>query len=326
MRHDTIRRILESTLPTVDRDYKADANETAAMARQLEYFFTKLYQIEYAESMGRKIVPLNFEVPSGASAFTYVQMDERGEADILDSYARDFPLVEEFGTESTGKTLPISAGFFVSLQDLRAAAMLGRDVESRKADMARRAVERKLDAVLCTGDTKSGLKGLANLTDPAVLTGGTDFIGGWSTATSDQIQEDFEKLQKKIFDDTLGVHGNPDNGTKITLVLPPAAYSAISTRRLDNFHEMTVLQYMLKNSPFVGDITSWARLATAGAGSTPRAVWFERSNDVVEGIISQEVEVLPMQPKALGWQVPLHMRTGGVIARYPKAIFYADGI
>jgi len=326
MRHDTIQRILERTLPVVDQDYRGDANETAAMARQLEHFFSKLYQIEYAEAMGRKIVPLNFEVPSGASAFTYVQMDERGEADILDSYSKDFPMVEEFGTESTGKTLPIAAGFFVSLQDLRAAAMLGRDIESRKADMARRAMERKLDAILCVGDTKSGLKGLANLSGPSVLTAGTDFTGGWSTATSDQIQEDVEALQKKIFDDTLGVHGNPDNGTKLTLALPPAAYSAIATRRLDNFHEMTMLQYILKNSPFVGDIVSWARLATAGASSATRAVWFERSNDVLEGIISQEVEILPMQPKALGWQVPLHMRTGGVIARYPKAIFYADGV
>ena len=330
MKQDSIRRILEATLPTIDPEYRGDANETSAMARQLEFFYSQLYSVEYTENMGRKIVPLDMSVPTGARAHTYVQTDERGEAELVESYAGDFPLVDEFGKEYPFKISGYASGFFVSIQDIRSAQMLGRDIESRKADLARRAIERKLDALLCTGDTKTGSTGLANNANVSSLVGagggGTDIGGSWANATSDQIQEDVEIFQKKIFDDTKGIHGNPENGTKLTLVLPPTAYSTIASRRLDNFHNMSVLQYLRANSPFIGEITTWARLAGIGASSSDRAVLFERNINVAAGVIPQDVEILPMQPKAFGWQVPMHMRFGGVIMRYPKGVLYIDGI
>lgn len=322
MRLDQIRRILDHTLVTVDPAYRGDANETQAMARQLEYFFSTLYDVEYPESRGRAIVPVNYSVPSGATSHTYVQMDQVGEAGIVSSYAEDIPLVDEFGKEYSSKIISLAVGFFVSIQDLRSAAMLNRNIDARKSLLARQAMERKLDKLFAIGDTATGITGFANNSAVPLLT--TGITGTWSTATSAQILADIEIMGKAIYDSTKGTHGNPDNGSKISMVLPPTLYSLIASRRMDTFHEMTILQYVLKNSVFIGEITSWGRLETAGATSNPRIVGFDRNPNVCEAIISQDFEILPMQPKALGYMVPSHLRFGGTVWRYPLAGFYND--
>lgn len=324
MRRDTIHRILLNTLSTVDPNWdpRRDANESLNMARSLEHMFKRVYEFEYPESAGRRLVPLNYEIPSGARSHVYQMTDDVGEAELIESYADDLPSVDAVGQEHAHKIVGLGGSFHVSLQDLRAAAMSGVPLSERKANVARKAVERKLDQLLCTGNTKIGFTGFANNANVALAAGLT---GTWNTATAAQICADVEKIAKTIFDTTLGIHGNPDNGSKITLALPPTRYSRLATLRLDSFNTMTVLEYIKAHNPFIAEITSWARLETAGAASVPRVVAYHKDPDVIEGMIPQEFEMLPMQARALAWLTPCHMRYGGCIVRQPGAMLYADG-
>lgn len=324
MRLDTIQKILATTLPSVDPSFRGDANETLAFARQLEHFFSKVYDVKYPDSMGRSLVPVDTSVPTGARSHTYRQFDDVGEASLITDYANDLPTVEAYGKEYTEKVVPIGNAFFISIQDLRSAAMLGIDIDTRKAEGARKIMERKLDALIAVGDSSVSMKGVANNASVNTVSGLT---GSWSTATAAQIQADLEKIAKTVFDQSKGVYGNPDTGTALTLAVGTAQYSLLATKRLDTFNMTTVLEYVKSGKiPFISDIKPWSRLDLADAeGDGPRIIAMPQDPDVVSTIIPQDFEMLPMQPKALGYSVPCHMRWGGVVVRYPVGMVYADG-
>jgi hypothetical protein len=334
MKSALIRQLLAQSLPQVDPQYgqarpdgrglHGDANETALFARQLEYVFTELYRFEYPDAIGRTIVPLDFSVPTGANSHTYRMLDQVGEATIGDSYATDVPYVDVKGQENSQKIVPIFSGFYVSMQDLRAAAMSGVPIDQEKAETARIAIEQRLDAALAVGESSVSLTGFANDANvtASALSGLT---GTWSGATAAQIQADLELIAKTIFDQTLGIRGNPENGTQIDLVLPTTLYSILSTKRIDTYNMMTVLEYARTKMPMIKSIKPWGRLNTAGASNVARIVAFHNDKRVVQGIISQDFEIMPMQPKGFGWSVPCHMRFGGTVVRYPKGMRYIDG-
>lgn len=324
MRSDTIKAILSRTLP--EMGIHADANETLAFTRQLEHVFTKVYEYEYPDGAGRRLVPIDTSVPTGAEAHTYRMTDDIGEADIIDSYADDLPLVEAYGTEHVSKVIGLGDAFFVSVQDLRRAAMMGFNIDQRKAIAARKMVERKLDALLATGNTKVGFTGLANHATPAGDLC-TPVNGNWLDAatTAAEIQADIEKLCRKVFVDTKGVHGNPDNGSQLTIAVSTAQYARLASTRLDSFNTLSLLQYLTANLPMVREITSWNRLELAdAAGTGPRVVAYHKDPDVISGVVPQEFEIMPMQARNLGYYVPCHMRFGGVVVRFPKALAYMD--
>lgn len=324
MRRDTLLAILNASLPSVDPQFRGDANETLAFARQLEHFFSKLYEIKYPDVMGRMLVPVDTSVPTGARSHTYRQFDDVGEAVIVNDYSNDLPAVEAFGKEYTEKVIPIGNSFFISIQDLRSAAMLGIDIDTRKAEGARKVMERKLDSLIAIGDTSVSMTGVANNANVGTVSGLT---GSWSTATAAQIQADLEKIAKTVFDNSKGIFGNPDTGTQLSLAVGTAQYSLLATKRIDTFNMMTVLEYVKAGHiPFIRDVKPWSRLDTADAGGTgPRIIAMPQDPDVVSTIIPQDFEMLPMQPKALGYTVPCHMRWGGVVVRYPVGMVYADG-
>lgn len=324
LRSDTIKAILAQTLPQMG--CKGDAGETLAFSRMLEHVFTKVHEFKYPEGAGRRLVPVNYEVESGAETHTYRMTDDVGEADLIDSYADDLPLVDAYSTEHTGKVAGIGAGFFISIQDLRRAQMTGVNIDVRKATGARKMMERKLDKLMFNGDSKVAMTGFANSAAVAVETA---VNGDWTNAatTNAEILADIDQLLAKIFDDTKSVYGNPDNGTKITLALPSAEYRALMGRNYSEFQVGKTLLQHIRELEQIEAVTTWQRLATAdAAGTGPRMVGYVKDPDVIEAVIPQEFELMALQMRNLGYYTPCHMRFGGTIIRAPKAVCYMDGI
>jgi hypothetical protein len=324
MNRALLTALLTSTLPFVDKQFKGDANETMAMAKSLEHYFAKVYETKYPPSKGRLIVPIDTSVPSGAQSHTYRESNDVGEAKVLASYAEDVPMVNGYGTEQTEKIIPIADGYYISIQDLRAAALMGQNIDERLANQARKVMERTFDNLLAIGSATHGMTGFANNANVPVDPSAT--TGGWDTASSDVIQADLEVMAREVFDTTKGAHGDPDVDGGVTLVLPSTAFSLIAGKRLDEFHDTTILEWAKSKLTFIKEITSWGRLDTAGASSATRAVAFAKDPDVVSGILPQDFEQMPPQPRGLGFQVSCHMRFGGVVWRYPLAGAYFDGL
>lgn len=303
---------------------RVDANETLAFSRSLEHIFAEAYKYITPASKGRSLLPVNSAIPDGATSHTYREIQEFGEADLVDSLANDFPQVTAVGRENTTKIFSFGDAYAYDIMDVRRAAMLGVNIDAEKATMARDAMERKLDKLLCLGEPRVGLNGLSTAlsVSQAVTTGGvwTDASGNL-VRTPTQILADVNAMALKIFKDTKGEF----DGTGVVLKMGTINYGAISAGSVNpDFRDLSVKDFLLKSCPWLRDIQHWGRLDTAGAGGKERMIMHVPDRRVVEAFLPTDFEQFPPQARNLSLLVNCHMRFGGVVIRFPKATAYMD--
>lgn len=305
---------------------RLDANESVFFARQLEHIIAQEFDIEYPELPARRIIPITMEADPADETITYRQYDRVGLAKLIADYSDDLPLVDITGTEVTSQVRSIGSGYRFSLQEIRASAKTGRDLEGRRAETAREANLRLENKLFLFGDTVHNLAGFFNFTNvsvvscPAIGTGASPL---WVNKTPDQMLLDLNSLVNSIPDLTLGIE-QPD-----TLLMPRPALEAAATRRIGRDSNKSVLEFFLGTNPYITvreNVESINELATAGSGGVGRMMAYRRSPLKVRGEIPQDFEQLPAQPKGLMWTVPTHQRIGGVIWHKPLSAAYMDGM
>lgn len=300
-----------------------DADESIFFTRQLTYLKKQTYDIEYPEYKSRIILPVSFEAGTGAQSIQYEQFDRVGLAKIINSYADDLPRADVKGKEflSTVKSLGASYGFTV--QDIRSAQFAGKPLQQRKANAAKESIIQRENQIGMFGDSASGLLGFINHPNISAVVLPNDGTGAsilWSTKTPDQILRDLNKLANTPFTLTKG-RETPDS-----LLLTTDAYSYISSTPRSANSDTTILEYFLKNNPFVKNVDWLIELTGAGAGGTDRIMVYKRDPRKLSFEIPQDFEQFPEQPKGLEYVVPCHSRCGGVIMYYPLSAAYSDGI
>jgi hypothetical protein len=300
-----------------------DAAENIFFARELEQIRAKSYDVKYAEQKGRMLVPVDNSVDPGAEVVTYSQYDSVGVAKIIASYADDLPRADVKGKQFTTTLKSIGSSYGYSLQEIRAARMAGKPLEQRKANAARKAIEDKIDSIAAVGDTATGLIGLLNIPNAQTytVTAGTGGAIIWGTTKLPiEVIRDMNAAVAKVVTTTKEVE-KPD-----TLVLPVSQYAYISSTPLQAGSDTTILQFFLRNSPYIKNVEAWEKLTGAGSGATDRMLIYKRDPDALVLIMSQEFESLPPEVRGLETVVLCHARTGGVQCFYPLAVLYADGI
>ena len=299
-----------------------DASESAFLSRQLEVIRSQTYDIKFPQLKARDFVPVDNSVSPGAETVTYRQYNMFGLAKIIANYADDLPRADVSAAEFTSKIRSLGSSYGYSIQEVRAAQFAGVPLEQRKANAARRAMEEKIDSIARVGDAANSLLGLLN--QPNTSTYSVPNGGGgdteWGTKTPDEIVADMHGIANGMVQDTKEVE-QPD-----TLLLPLTSYGLVSTKRMGDGSNETILSYFLKTSMYVKTVAPWTALETAGSGSVKRMVCYRRDPDVLQLIVPQEFEQLPPQSRGFEVVTPCHMRCGGVVAYYPLAISYGDGI
>lgn len=307
--------------------FRGDANEAAFFSRELEHIYTETYDIEYPDAKARLLIPVDTRVPTGAESFTYRQYDKQGEARIVSNYSTDFPNASVTGAEFPQRIVSIGNSYQYSVQDLRNAAQAGKPLDAMLAEAARFAQEVRLETLAATGDSQGtpiyGLTNAPNISATTQVSTGT-WKAQLNTSLSagvNAIVGDINAMAKKIFVDTLEKH------TANTLVLPTDVYALLATTpRSPTFTDDSLLNYILKQNPWLKSIESWNRLNTAGASSHGRVMCYDRNPRVLQLVIPQEFEQFAPQPLGMAWVIPCHSRCGGVTVRYPKAVTYMDGV
>jgi hypothetical protein len=293
-----------------------DADEGVFFLRQLEQIKSKSYDVEYPELKAREFIPVSYEAGPGAKFITYRQYDMLGVAKIISNYASDLPRVDLKGKEFVGNVRSIGDSYGYSLQDVRSAKMAGLPLEQRKANAAKRAALQLEDTIALTGDTTHNLGGFLsnpNITDNAAPNNAGATSTLWSHKTATEILADLISLSETSVDASLGVEESD------TILLPLSQYNLIANLQMPNIN-MTVLKFFLENSPYIKTIDRWNRLAGAGSGGTDVAVCYRKDPDKLTLEVPQDFEQLPVQEKGLEYEVPCHMRCGGVIIYYPLSI------
>lgn len=311
---------------------RLDANETAAFARELEFIFAEVYRREFPDLVGRSLIPAKTGVPSGAESHTYTEVVEYGKAGIIHNYAKNFPSTEVQGFQNAQVIRSLGDSYNYSIQDLRAAALTKIHMPTEKADNARTALEQLLDSLILSGDSTTGLVGLNSASLVAnfnSVTKGTQTTGThWQTASAKEILADVLALFQSIPNATLNKHNAN------TLVLDGASYNLVAfsmvqaidgTGAAVGFSGQTILQFLMANVPGLTSVIPWFRLNAAGASGHSRIFAMDRNPSVIYQVIPQDFEQMPPQPVNMSFLVNCHMRWGGVVSPYPKAIAYMDG-
>lgn len=302
---------------------KLDAQETIFFERELEKVKAKTYDKKYPELKIRKLVPVNSDVDPGAETITYYQYDQVGMAKIVESYAKDFPRVDVRKKKFTSPVESLGDSYGYSIQDIRKARMAGIPLEQRKANTARKAMMQAEDQIGAFGDADSGLGGLfnnANTPEYTLPADGTGASKKFKDKTPAQILRDLNGMVNSVVDLTNGVEFVD------TLLLPVAVYTLVSsTPRSDN-SDTTILQYFMRNNPFIQNVDHYHKLKGAGAGATDRAFAYRRDPDVLTLEIPQDFEQFPPQEEGMEFVIYCHERFGGVIIYYPLATVFADDV
>ena len=296
---------------------RLDAGEGSIIALELEHQFSRMYDRKYPEYKARTLIPGNNEASNADETWAYKFWDSVGMAKIISDFADDLPRVGAFAQKFTGTFKSMGNSYDYDLQELRSAAKAGTRLQDKKAVMARRGHEALADTIFAFGHAETGATGFVNNANVPVVSSG--ITGGWNTATPSQILADMQIMERT------GPLNSFDVFSFDTLVLPIDEFQIISGTFMTTDNNTSVLDLFLKASPYIRNVESWSRLATANtAGTGPRGMMYKRDPEVCELVESQAFEQMPPQVKNLSWVVPCHSRIGGVKIVYPLGMAYVD--
>jgi hypothetical protein len=301
----------------IDGGRRLDVNETALFLRQLEAVHEMFFDKKYPTLMAKDFIPMKTNIPAGAETIAAYGFDWTGSAQVLAGYGEDVPLVDLHAKRMVTPLVGLAAGFVITLQQIRAAAMSGMPISEKGMLGARRVVEQKEDELLALGDTTLNLQGLLSVTG---ATTGNLTTGGWATATAAQIQQDVIDVITDMKSATSNVFF-PNvcllpTDTWVALLKPMFADSGPTIK---DFLQSAFSGYGLTFHEF------W-RCDGAGAAGADRACFFYKDEEVVEGYTSIAPEMLPPEYHSLYYTNIVHMRTGGVNSANPLGVRYADNV
>ena len=309
------------------RQMNFDSVEDASVffARELDYIKAKSYDKQYPEFTALNHFPITHEVPEGAETTTYYSYEKTGMAEIISNYATDLPRADVKGHPTTAYIKSIGDSYGYSVQEMRAARMAGKSLDTRKADAARYAIDRKVNEIAFAGDEKNGLMGMLSpgnnipLYTLSTVEGKTDF----KSKTAEQILADINGMtgyQAKL---TKNVEKSD------ILALPASVYIDISTRQVPNTG-YTVKRFLLENAPYLKGIISSPELEEDATETNPYgkavALMFTNSADKFSLEIPLAYYQYPLQNRNLEVIVPCEERTAGIIMYYPLSAMIAVGV
>ena len=305
-----------------DHGGNMDAAESAFFARQLEFIRPGVLEVKYPDLKGAMLVPVDTSIDPGATNYTYQIDDQVGEALASSDLTTRAPRVDVKGTESSTRICNVIDAYGYSIQEAQSAMMAKTPLIPRRAMTARDIIERKLDAIIFTGDTATGLKGLLNLSSTRTFTALTKDAGGllWATATPDEIVADMNGMVNDIVTSSLEIE-QPD-----TMLLPLSKYTMISSRRMGDGSNVTILDFFKAASPYIKFVEATHKSETAGSGATTRVVCYRRDPNKLAALMPLPFTQLPPQADAFELVTNCRARTGGVVVFYPQSISYMDGV
>lgn len=333
----TDRRVLErsgiaSTL-AANPEMRFDGEEDASLyfARELDYVKAKTYDRVYPELTALQMFPVTHEVPEGAETVTYYGYEKRGLAKIIANYADDLPRADVAGQPKTAHVKAMGDSYGYSVQDMRASRMAGKNLDARKGEAARYAIDRLTNSIAWKGDAENNLVGiLSEDNDIPIYTLGTGAQGSktdWSSKTIDEIILDVSGMLAQVNLATQNTE-HPD-----TLAIPSDTYTRLSLQRIpetatsalkylqDNLHGIQVVSCAELNSTAV-DTNPYAK-ASEGKGV---ALLYTNNKDKLSIEIPMPFYQHSAQNKNLEVLIPCESRVVGAMIYYPLSAIIAVGV
>ena len=311
------------------------ANATMFLTRQLEYVRSKVVDVKYAPLKILEYIPLATDVPADVDSYVFFVYDSTGKAVIVQPDTKQLPRVETNAKELGGRVVSLGESYGWTLTELRQAARLNVPLTEKKAAAARRAMNASIDELCSFGYLGVSPKGpkqtgeVGGFVNNALITPAKASDNWLSVGTP----VDPLKISAAINAATGFVFSNTKQiWTVDTWLMATSLYTKIATTPMvlgTTALNVTVLEYIMSNNPWIKNAEPWWRLDGAGTdGSTysgyHRNIFYKRDPEVLEAVVPIDFEQMPAEQKALQFEVACHARCGGVKVYQPGAIFYLD--
>lgn len=322
--------------PMLQNLSRLDSNETIFFTRQLEAIDPTAYMTLFAGILGRRYIPLVENVSPLENVYTYRMYTIHGKARLGAPRARNAPVVSVTAEEASQNIKQIPVAMTWTVREIQQAAKYNVPLDNLTVQAAMSTIARKQDNMLAFGEAGTNIKGLLNhssvvLSTPVNKTGGGTAWTG-ATVKADEIIKDVNTLindTRAALKQASKMPGGDATPAfdKFTVLVPSTRYSLIaSTPRTDN-SDTTILQFLLRNNPFIESIEEWFQCDTAdAAGTGPRLVAYPRDPMCVGALIPEEFNQLGPQEEGHSIVVPANGSCGGTVLRYTVAVRYMDGI
>ena len=313
--------------PELFHDFKDAEGDSLFFARQLESIEAQTYDVQYPELNGLQVFPVDSSDGEGCDTITYRTYDRAGMAKVGSSaYGGDIPMSESTGKETTVKVALITMGFYYTTEEIRRAQRAGLPLEQRRADAASWGIQTAVNKIAFGGDAETNLNGL--FTHPNVPLTQVPLNGGatsrlWVNKTADEILTDLNKVVNDIWNNSKTVE-KPN-----MLLLPPAQYQLIATKRIGAANDVSVLTYFLANNQFINSkdqIRPCFELTGAGTGGTDVVVAYTKDPRKLRLKLPMPMKWQPEQRIGLKFEVPGEATCAGLVIYYPLSVNIAYGI
>ena len=310
-----------------NKQMRFDSAEDASIffARELYYIKSKSYDKIYPEFTALNNFPITHEVPEGAETMTYYSYEKTGMAAIISNYATDLPRADVKGSPTTAYVKSIGDSYGYSIQEMRASRMAGKSLDTRKAEAARYAIDRKTNEIAFAGDKEHKLMGMLSSDNniPLYTLATVETKTSWKDKSAAEILADINGMfayQSRITQDVERAD---------TLALPPAVFIDISTRQIPNTG-YTVKRFLLENAPYLKNIITAPELSAENKATNPYgvdvAMLYTNSADKFSLEIPMAFYQYPLQNRNLEVIVPCEERVAGIVLYYPLSALLAVGV
>lgn len=313
------------------------ANATMFLTRQLEYVRSKVFDVKYAPLKTLDYLPLGTDVPADVDSYVYYIYDSTGQAAIINPDTKQLPRVETNAKEMSGRVVSLGDSYGWTITELRQAARLNVPLTEKKAMAAKRAMNTAIDELLCFGYRTTSAQGgqqtseLGGFINSPLITPYAAPDNWLSTGTP----VDVLKISAAVNAATGYVFQNTKQIWSVdTWLIPTALYTKLATTPMvigTTSLNVTALNYILENNPWIKNAEPWWRLDGAGVKTGDgaysgyhRNIFYKRDPEVLEAVVPIDFEQLPAQQEAMNFEVACHARCGGTKIYQPGAMFYLD--
>lgn len=222
-----------------------------------------------------------------------------------------------------------------SILELESAARMGRPIDEQKVAGLKLKHQMDIDEQVYVGDASLGQTGLVNstqVTNVTNLPNGALGTSTWTTKTPDEILADVNAIITSAW--TASAFAVMPN----KIGIPPAQFGYISTQKVSNAGNISILKYLLENNILKAsgqgelEIVPMKWLVGAGVGGTlgtvgtvDRMVCYTQSHEYVRFPMTP-LQRTPVQYQSLYHLTTYYCRLGVVEVVYPETIAYRDGL
>jgi hypothetical protein len=305
--------------------FRADANQTAFIARDLVFIRAQLERTVYERLRVPEFVPVEDGHPMGAESYEVRRVSEAGEAKITADLAGDSPRADTTLDGELRKYTNVRASYAYTVQDLEKAAFARVALQREKALSCADVIARGIEKIGRSGDAATGLGGFYNNTDVTVHTLTT---GAWLTGTADTISADLAEIEQTLIDNSLDTIGPTAN---VRLVLPTTYEGRLSTLPRTSAAPMSVKEWFLANARLIKSIDRWQGLDAAvspdiKASDAPQGICYVQDPLSLFWPFATHYDELPPQIKGWEWVHEARARLGGVDWRRPFEAIYVQNL